>query len=47
MYDVWTHVMQSIIKLYTVMLRLLKNHGKFKYKFTNNNTCPQYSVAQW
>ena len=42
--DVCTHVIQSIIKLNTVMFRI---QGKFKYNYTNNNTVPQSSVAQW
>ena len=40
MYDVWTLVRQSIIKLHTVMFRIKKIQGKFKYKYSNNNTCP-------
>ena len=40
MYDVRTHVIQSIIKLHTDMFRIKKIHGKFKYKYSNNNTCP-------
>ena len=39
MYNVWAHVIQSIIKLHTVMLRIKKIQFKFKYKYTNNDTC--------
>ena len=40
MYDVCTHVIPSIIKLHTVMFKILKVQGKFKYKYANNNTYP-------
>ena len=40
MYDVWTHVIQSIIKLHAVMFRIKKIQGKFKYKYSNNNSSP-------
>ena len=40
MYDFCTRVIPSIIKLHTVMFRIKKNQGKFKYKYTNYNICP-------
>ena len=35
MYDVWIHVIPSIIKLHTVMFKILKIQCTFKYKYTN------------
>ena len=40
MYDVWTHVIQSIIKLHTAMFKIKKNQVIFKYKYANDNTSP-------
>ena len=39
LYDVWTRVIQSFIKLHTAMFRILKNQGKFKHNYTNKNAC--------
>ena len=37
MYYVCTHVVPSIIKLHKEYIKI---QGKFKYKYTNNNTHP-------
>ena len=36
MYNVWTHVIQSIIKLHKVTFRIKKIQFKFKYNNNNN-----------
>ena len=54
MYDVCTHVIQSITWVITYYMSItycyvqnLNIHGKFKYKYSNNNSCPKSSVAHW